>query len=172
MKKYLIVALVALSVITAFGFLIHQNKKLRRERDAYHNNTEVLLSEVERYQTKSGEQAVRVGELQLRGAELERYRADDAALIRDMGVKKKELEQLTKIQQQTIYKLQGKARDTVFVVVTPDRAAEVPARCAEHHDEWPTAPPDRQREHQGGKQCDGRNLHILLDVDGLVVHCF
>lgn len=26
MKKYLIVALVALSVITAFGFLIHQNK--------------------------------------------------------------------------------------------------------------------------------------------------
>lgn len=114
MKKYLIVALVALSVITAFGFLIHQNKKLRRERDAYHNNTEVLLSEVERYQTKSGEQAVRVGELQLRVAELERYRADDAALIRDMGVKKKELEQLTKIQQQTIYKLQGKARDTVF----------------------------------------------------------
>ena len=118
MKKYLIVALVALSVITAFGFLIHQNKKLRRERDAYHNNTEVLLSEVERYQTKSGEQAVRVGELQLRVAELERYRADDAALIRDMGVKKKELEQLTKIQQQTIYKLQGKARDTVFVEVT------------------------------------------------------
>ncbi len=114
MKKYLIVALVALSVITAFGFLIHQNKKLRRERDAYHNNTEVLLSEVERYQTKSGEQAVRVGELQLRVAELERYRADDAALIRDMGVKKKELEQLTKIQQQTIYKLQGKARDTVL----------------------------------------------------------
>lgn len=51
MKKYLIVALVALSVITAFGFLIHQNKKLRRERDAYHNNTEVLLSEVERYQS-------------------------------------------------------------------------------------------------------------------------
>lgn len=119
MKKYLIVALVALSVITAFGFLIHQNKKLRRERDAYHNNTEVLLSEVERYQTKSGEQAVRVGELQLRVAELERYRADDAALIRDMGVKKKELEQLTKIQQQTIYKLQGKARDTVFVEVHP-----------------------------------------------------
>ena len=66
-KKYLIVALVALSVITAFGFLIHQNKKLRRERDAYHNNTEVLLSEVERYQTKSGEQAVRVGELQPAG---------------------------------------------------------------------------------------------------------
>lgn len=132
MKKYLIVALVALAVIAALGILIHQNKKLRRERDAYRNNTEVLLGEVEHYQTKSGEQAVRVGELQLRVAELERYRADDAALIRDMGVKKKELEQLTKIQQQTIYKLQGETRDTVFV----EGAAEVPARCAEHHDEW------------------------------------
>lgn len=136
MKKYLIVALAALAVITAFGILIHQNKKLRRERDAYRNNTEVLLGEVERYQTKSGEQAIRVGELQLRVAELERYRADDATLIRDMGVKKKELEQLTKIQQQTIYKLQGEARDTVFVEVAPDGSSEVPARCAEHHDEW------------------------------------
>lgn len=115
MKKYLIVALVALAVIAALGILIHQNKKLRRERDAYRNNTEVLLGEVEHYQTKSGEQAVRVGELQLRVAELERYRADDAALIRDMGVKKKELEQLTKIQQQTIYKLQGETRDTVLL---------------------------------------------------------
>ena len=109
---------------------------MRRERDAYRNNTEVLLGEIERYETKSGEQAVRVGELQLRVAELERYRADDAALIKDMGVKKRELEQLTKVQQQTIYRLQGQARDTVFVEVTPDGSAEVPARCAEHHDEW------------------------------------
>lgn len=132
MKKYLIVASVALAIIAALVILLLQNKRLRRERDAYRNNTEVLLGEIERYETKSGEQAVRVGELQLRVAELERYRADDAALIRDMGVKKKELEQLTKIQQQTIYKLQGETRDTVFV----EGAAEVPARCAEHHDEW------------------------------------
>lgn len=136
MKKYLIVASVALAIIAALVILLLQNKRLRRERDAYRNNTEVLLGEIERYETKSGEQAVRVGELQLRVAELERYRADDAALIKDMGVKKRELEQLTKVQQQTIYRLQGQARDTVFVEATPDGAAEVPARCAEHHDEW------------------------------------
>ena len=134
MKKYLIVASVALAIIAALVILLLQNKRLRRERDAYRNNTEVLLGEIERYETKSGEQAVRVGELQLRVAELERYRADDAALIKDMGVKKRELEQLTKVQQQTIYRLQGQARDTVFVEVTPDGSA--PARCAEHHDEW------------------------------------
>lgn len=120
MKKYLIVASVALAIIAALVILLLQNKRLRRERDAYRNNTEVLLGEIERYETKSGEQAVRVGELQLRVAELERYRADDAALIKDMGVKKRELEQLTKVQQQTIYRLQGQARDTVFVEVTPD----------------------------------------------------
>ena len=135
-NQYLIVASVALAIIAALVILLLQNKRLRRERDAYRNNTEVLLGEIERYETKSGEQAVRVGELQLRVAELERYRADDAALIKDMGVKKRELEQLTKVQQQTIYRLQGQARDTVFVEVTPDGSAEVPARCAEHHDEW------------------------------------
>ena len=79
---------------------------------------------------RSGELAVQEGELQLRVVELERYRADDAALIRDMGEKKKELEQLTEIQQQTIYKLQGEARDTVFIEFAPDGSAEVPARCA------------------------------------------
>ena len=126
MKKYLIVASVALAIIAALVILLLQNKRLRRERDAYRNNTEVLLGEIERYETKSGEQAVRVGELQLRVAELERYRADDAALIKDMGVKKRELEQLTKVQQQTIYRLQGQARDTVFVEVTPDGSAEAP----------------------------------------------
>ena len=88
MKKYLIVASVALAIIAALVILLLQNKRLRRERDAYRNNTEVLLGEIERYETKSGELAVRVGELQLRVAELERYRADDAALIKDMGVKK------------------------------------------------------------------------------------
>lgn len=70
MKKYLIVASVALAIIAALVILLLQNKRLRRERDAYRNNTEVLLGEIERYETKSGEQAVRVGELQLRVAEL------------------------------------------------------------------------------------------------------
>ena len=51
-------------------------------------------------------------------------------------LKKKEQEQLTEIQQQTIYKLQGEARDTVFIEFAPDGSAEIPARCAEHHDEW------------------------------------
>lgn len=58
MKKYLIVASVALAIIAALVILLLQNKRLRRERDAYRNNTEVLLGEIERYETKSGEQAV------------------------------------------------------------------------------------------------------------------
>ena len=108
MKKYLIVASVALAIIAALVILLLQNKRLRRERDAYRNNTEVLLGEIERYETKSGEQAVRVGELQLRVAELERYRADDAALIKDMGVKKRELEQLTRCNSKPSTACRGK----------------------------------------------------------------
>ena len=136
MKKYLGGIIFVSVIIVAFVVVVRQNKRLRSERDAYRNNTEVLMGEIMRYETKSGEQAVRVNELQLRVAELERYRADDAALIRAMGVKKKELEQLTKMQQQTIYRLQGIVRDTVFVEVVPDGYENVPARCAEHHDEW------------------------------------
>ena len=136
MKKYIIVAVAVLAVVSAFVVLLRQNKKLRQDRDAYRNNTEVLLADVERYQTKGGEQAVRVGELQFRITELEKYRAEDAVLIRDMGIHKRELEQLTKIQQQTIYRLEGQARDTVFVEVAVEGSGEIPAKVAEYSDEW------------------------------------
>ena len=136
MKKYLIAAFAALAIVAAFGVLLRQNKRLRQERNTYRNNTEVLLGDVEHYKTKSGLQAARVGELQLRIGELEKYRADDAALIEDMGIKKRELEQLTKIQQQTIYELQGKARDTVYIEVTAGGPVEVGAKCAQYSDEW------------------------------------
>lgn len=136
MKKYIIAALVALAIVTAFGLLLRQNKKLRHDRNAYRNNTEVLLGEVERYETKSGQQAVRIGELQLHIGELEKYRTEDAALIRDMGIKIRELEQITNIQQETIYQLQGQVRDTVYIEVGPDGPTEVTAKCADFSDEW------------------------------------
>lgn len=136
MKKYMYVALVTLVIVTAFGILLRQNRRLRLDRNAYRTNTETLLGEVERYETKSGQQAVRIGELQLRIGELEKYRAEDAALIRDMGIKRQELEQLTKLQQETIYSLQGQTRDTVYIEVGTDGSVEIPARYAEHSDEW------------------------------------
>lgn len=136
MKKYMYVALVALVVVTAFGVLLRQNRRLRLDRDTYRTNTETLLGEVERYETKSGQQAVRIGELQLRIGELEKYRAEDAALIRDMGIKRQELEQLTKLQQETIYSLCGQVRDTVYIDTGPDGSGEKPVKCAEYSDEW------------------------------------
>lgn len=136
MKRYIIILFGALAIVTAFGVLLRQNKRLRQDRDAYRNNTTVLLGEVERYETKSGQQAVRIGELQLHIGELEKYRADDAALIRDMGIRCRELEQLTKIQQETIYQLQGRARDTVYIETTTGGPVEVGAKCAEYSDEW------------------------------------
>lgn len=135
MKRYLLLAFVVLAVVSAFGILLRQNKKLRQDRDAYRNNTEVLMGTVERFTTKSGEQAVRIGDLQVRIGELEKYRTEDAALIRDMGIKRQELEQLTKIQQQTIYHLQGQARDTVFID-TGGSTPGIGAKCAKYSDEW------------------------------------
>ena len=134
MKKTVIIAAVIVSLLLTISVLVHANKKLRQERAAYRSNTEVLLSDLEHYKTKSGEDAVRVGELQLRVSELEKYRAEDAAIIKDMGVKNKELEQLTKVYQQTIYHLEGQAHDTVFIEV--DTGEETAAQCAEYSDQW------------------------------------
>lgn len=136
MKKYLIFGIILLATASTIGGLIRQNKKLRQDRDVYRDNMAVMFGDLEHYRTRSGEQAVRVGELQLRIGELEKYRTEDAALIRDMGIKKKELEQLTKIQQQTIYHLEGRARDTAFIEIVNEVPAGVPAKVAEYSDEW------------------------------------
>ena len=109
-------------------------KRLTDERDKYRSNTEALLADVERYQTKDSLNAVTVGVLQLKLSEFEKYRADDAALIKTLQTKNRDLQAVTTAQLQTINELRGTVRDSI--VYLPGDTVTTVLRCVDIVEPW------------------------------------
>ena len=106
----------ALVAILCFVWFQHQQiQQLRGERDKYRNNTETLLGDVETYQVRDSLSAARVQSLELTVSEFERFRADDAKLIRELKAKNRDLAAVNKTQSQTIIDLLAIPRDTVII---------------------------------------------------------
>jgi hypothetical protein len=134
MKKYLILAAIILAVAAALWIQHAKIKRLTDERDKYRSNTEALLADVERYQTKDSLNAVTVGVLQLKLSEFEKYRADDAALIKTLQTKNRDLQAVTTAQLQTINELRGTVRDSI--VYLPGDTVTTVLRCVDIIDPW------------------------------------
>ena len=75
MKKYLIAIALAVSAVVTIWVQRSRINTLTGERDKYRTNTETLLQEVSRYQTKDSLNAAKVGVLELKLSEFEKYRA-------------------------------------------------------------------------------------------------
>lgn len=107
MKKYLIIAAIALAVAAVVTIWVQRSRinQLTGERDKYRTNTETLLQDVSRYQTKDSLNAAKVGVLELKLSEFEKYRASDAELIKTLQTKNRELERVTTTQMETINEL-------------------------------------------------------------------
>lgn len=136
MKKYLIIAAIALAVAAVVTIWVQRSRinQLTGERDKYRTNTETLLQEVSRYQTKDSLNAAKVGVLELKLSEFEKYRASDAELIKTLQTKNRELEAVTTAQMETITKLRGTVRDSV--VYLPGDTVTTVVRCIEYSDKW------------------------------------
>lgn len=117
MKKYLYIIIAAL-VVGALATIFIQGKKIDKltdERDRYRENTEILNGHIEQFKTKDSLNAARVKGLELTLAEFEQYRAADAALIKSLKQKNRDLESVNNVQSQTIIDLQAAPRDTVII---------------------------------------------------------
>lgn len=119
MKKYLIIAAIALAVAAVVTIWVQRSwiNQLTGERDKYRTNTETLLQDVSRYQTKDSLNAAKVGVLELKLSEFEKYRASDAELIKTLQTKNRELERVTTTQMETINELRATVRDSVVYLL-------------------------------------------------------
>lgn len=119
MKKYLIIAAIALAVAAVVTIWVQRSRinQLTGERDKYRTNTETLLHDVSRYQTKDSLNAAKVGVLELKLSEFEKYRASDAELIKTLQTKNRELERVTTTQMETINELRATVRDSVVYLL-------------------------------------------------------
>lgn len=109
-------------------------EKLTDERNRYRGNTETLLQDVETYKTKDSLNAAKVGVLELKLSEFEKYRASDAELIKTLQTKNRELERVTTTQMETINELRATVRDSV--VYLPGDTVTTVVRCIEYSDKW------------------------------------
>jgi hypothetical protein len=131
MKKYLIIAAIALAVSAVVTIWVQRSRinTLTGERDKYRTNTETLLQEVSRYQTKDRLNAAKVGVLELKLSEFEKYRASDAELIKTLQAKNRDLERVTTTQMETINELRATVRDSV--VYLPGDTVTTVLRCVD-----------------------------------------
>lgn len=134
MKKYLILAAIIMAVAAAFWVQQSRIKRLTAERDKYRNNTETLLQDVRTYQTKDSLNAAKVGNLELKLSEYKKYRADDAALIKSLQTKNRDLQRVTTAQMETINELRANVRDSI--VYLPGDTVTTILRCIEYSDKW------------------------------------
>lgn len=116
MKKYLFLAAVAIVAALAVIWADRKIEQLTAERDRYAGNTAALLSDIERYRVRDSLNAARVQSLELTVKEYERFRADDAELIRSLKQRNRDLAAVNKTQSQTIIDLRAVPRDTVVLV--------------------------------------------------------
>lgn len=133
MKKIAIYGIIALMILAAFAYGVRRINTLSAECDRYKRNSESLMSDVEQYRVRDSLNAARVQGLELTLKEYERFRADDAELIKSLKARNKDLAAVNKTQSETIIDLQAMARDTVVIIRD---SISVPAVAVHCGDEW------------------------------------
>lgn len=135
MKKWIYIAFAAVLVglVATVGIQRASLKKRTAERDRYQINTNGLLREVEQYKIRDSLNVAKVGTLTLRIGEFEKYRAEDAALIKQLRADKKGLQDVVSMQTETITQLQNvPVKDSIIYVA----GVADTVRCMEFHDQW------------------------------------
>lgn len=133
MRKYLYIGILIATLLGVIGAQYLNLRRAKADRDAYRFTSEALLGGNEYYRTRDSLNAVSVRTLELKLGEYERFRSDDAALIRSLRVDRKRLERITTTQLQTTYDLYGHVVDTVVyqAISIPDTL-----RCIDITEPW------------------------------------
>ena len=136
MRKYIGVAVAAVVAAAIVALVVQHGKikHLRAERDKYQTNTQVLMEDVRRYQTRDSLNVATIGVLELKLSEFKKYRAEDAELIKSLKIKNRDLEAVTTAQMQTISELMAELKDSI--VYLPGDTVERVVKCIEYRDRY------------------------------------
>ncbi|MCD8030017.1 MAG: hypothetical protein LUF85_04100 [Bacteroides sp.] len=121
MKKYMISAIGLLLLLS--GMLIRCNRQLREEVKRQDRNLSVWMTEAKNYRFRDSLHIHSVAALELRIAELKKYREEDAQLIRELRMRPRDVEYITRTE--TV------VRDSLIYVLQPDS-------CFYYTDRWLT----------------------------------
>lgn len=104
-----------LLLVVTVGIQQRRLVSIRQERDRYQQNCEALLSDMKQWRVDSTSMATDVKSLRLTVDEFKRYRAEDLAKIKHMGVKIKHLEATAKQQLEVNAEITASVKDSVVI---------------------------------------------------------
>lgn len=113
-RTFVIFLACMLALLAGLGLQRWRIDTLREDRDRYMRNTDALLQDVHRYKVRDSLNAARVQSLELSVREFERFRAEDARLIRELKSRNRDLAAVNRTQSETIIDLMAQPRDTVI----------------------------------------------------------
>lgn len=119
--------LIALSVLQDIRLTMYKERAEIEQR-----NTNALLSDIKSYKIRDSLNAVRMESLELSLKEFEKFRAEDAQLIKDLKRKNNDLKSVSKAQEQTIIELSSVPRDTIIII----DSIPIPAKKVHCGDYW------------------------------------
>lgn len=131
-KSFFALAIVLVILVAGNVYQFDRAGKLADERDRYKNNTETLMGDVEHYRIQDSLNVARVESLEFNLREFQKYRAEDAALIKQLKTKNRDLESVVTTQAQSIYELKSTPKDTVII----RDSVKIGAKMLHCGDEW------------------------------------
>lgn len=114
-KRILRVAAVMVAALMVISYQYNRIKELKKECARNQRNTETLMADVETYRVRDSLSAARVHGLELSIKEFQRFQAEDAALIKELKIKNRDLAAVNKSQSETIIRLRATGRDTIII---------------------------------------------------------
>lgn len=133
MKKYIYTGLIMCLLLSIIGLQYKHIKGIKAQRDIYKENTIVLMTRARQYKTQDSLNAISVGNLELKLSEFEKYRSEDAKLIKTLQTKNRNPERVTTTELSTVYELHGNVRDSS--VYRADCIVDT-LRCVDIIDKW------------------------------------
>lgn len=116
MNKIKLIGIIAfLLLVVTVGIQQRRIVSIRQERDRYQQNSEALLSDMKQWRVDSTSMATDVKSLRLTVDEFKRYRAEDLAKIKQMGVKIKNLEAAAKHYLEVNAEITAQIKDSVVI---------------------------------------------------------
>lgn len=118
-------------IITATALSIQKIRNLAKENSRLLNNQDILLCEMRNYKISDSLNAAEVSELRFTLKEYKKYRAGDLQLIKQLQIKKSNLEKIISSQTETINGLAAKINDSISTRI--DTANEIEVRDTIKH---------------------------------------
>ena len=122
MKKYLFITIAVLAALLALLWSMYRSERAERQR--FEGNQSVLMDSVRHYKVRDSLNAASVEALNLTISEYKRYRAEDAALIRDMGIKLKRALSAAKVETFTDVEIYAPVQDSIIQPDNPELAPD------------------------------------------------